>query len=87
MRVASILLGVAVDEGSITTNLAKGLKLPGAEGRDQVWPDEAITKFCATATAMNRRSFALAVRMASDLGQRNAQSWRKLVRALRRLQA
>lgn len=70
MRVASILLGVAVDEGSITTNLAKGLKLPGAEGRDQVWPDEAITKFCATATAMNRRSFALAVRMASDLGQR-----------------
>jgi len=70
MRVASILLGVAVDEGSITTNLAKGLKLPGAEGRDQVWPDEAITKFCATATAMNRRSVALAVRMASDLGQR-----------------
>ncbi|MGC1886661.1 MAG: tyrosine-type recombinase/integrase [Stellaceae bacterium] len=70
LRVASILLGVAVDEGFIATNLAKGLKLPTAEGRDQVWPDEAIAKFCATAIEMNRRSVALAVRMASDLGQR-----------------
>jgi hypothetical protein len=50
MRVASILLGVAVDEGSITTNLAKGLKLPGAEGRDQVWPD-ASSRSISRATA------------------------------------
>jgi integrase len=70
LRVASILLGVAVDEGLIASNLAKGLKLPGAAGRDQVWPEEAIVKFCDTAIAMNRRSVALAVRMASDLGQR-----------------
>src|SRR5260370_31332190 len=70
LRVASILLGVAVDEGLIASNLAKGLKLPGATGRDQVWPEEAIVKFCETAIAMNRRSVALAVRMASDLGQR-----------------
>lgn len=70
LRVASILLGVAVDEGVISTNLAKGLKLPGKAGRDQVWPEEAIERFCGTATEMNRRSVALAVRMASDLGQR-----------------
>jgi len=49
MRVASILLGVALDEGLVTVNLANGLKLPGAEGREQVWPDEAIEAFCATA--------------------------------------
>jgi hypothetical protein len=72
LRVASILLGVAVDEGFIATNLAKGLKLPTAEGRDQVWPDKAIENFCATAIEMNRRSVALAVRMASDLGQRES---------------
>jgi hypothetical protein len=48
MRVGSILLGVALDEGLITVNLAKGLKLPGAEGREQVWSDEAIETFCAT---------------------------------------
>jgi integrase len=70
LRVASILLGVAIDEGLIPSNLAKGLKLPGTEGRDQVWPDEAIVTFCSSAAAMNRRSVALAVRMASDLGQR-----------------
>lgn len=50
--------------------MAKGLKLPGTEGRDQVWPDETVITFCSTAIAMNRRSVALAVRMASDLGQR-----------------
>jgi hypothetical protein len=72
LRVASILLGVGVDEGVISINLAKGLKLPGAEGRDQVWPDEAIAKFCKTAIAINRRSVALAVRMAADLGQRES---------------
>jgi hypothetical protein len=72
LRVVSILLGVAIDEGLISINLAKGLKLPGVEGRDQVWPDEAIAKFCATAIVMNRRSVALAVCMASDLGQREA---------------
>jgi integrase len=63
MRVASILLGVALDEGLVT-------KLPGAEGREQVWPDEAIEAFCATAVAMGRRSMALAVRMGADFGQR-----------------
>src|SRR5262249_48584962 len=47
MCVASILLGVALDEGLVTVNLAKGLKLPGAEGREQVWPDDAIEAFCA----------------------------------------
>ena len=62
LRVASILLGVAIDEGLIASNLAKGLKLPGAAGRDQVWPEEAIVKFCETAIAMNRRSVAVAVR-------------------------
>src|SRR5262249_1204878 len=45
-------------------------KLPGAEGREQVWPDEAIEAFCATAIAMGRRSIALAVRMGADFGQR-----------------
>src|SRR5260370_14209610 len=70
LRVASILLGVAVDEGLIASNLAKGLKLPGATGRGQVWPEEAIVQFCETAIAMNRLSVALAVRIASDLGQR-----------------
>jgi integrase len=70
MRVASILLGVALDEGLVTVNLAKGLKLPGADGREQVWPDEAIEAFCATAIAMGRRSMALAVRMGADFGQR-----------------
>jgi hypothetical protein len=70
LRVASILLGVAVDEGVISTNLAKGLKLPGKAGRDQVWPEEAIERFRQTAAEMNRRSVALAVCMASDLGQR-----------------
>jgi hypothetical protein len=66
----SILLGVALDEGLVTVNFAKGLKLPGAEGREQVWPDEAIAAFCATAIAMGRCSMALAVRMGADFGQR-----------------
>jgi hypothetical protein len=70
IRVASILLGVALDEGLITVNFAKGLKLPGAEGREQVWPDEAIEAFCATALKKGRRSMALAVRMGADFGQR-----------------
>jgi hypothetical protein len=70
MRVTSILLGIALDEGLVTVNFAKGLKLPGAEGREQVWPDDAIEAFCATAIAMGRRSIALAVRMGADFGQR-----------------
>jgi hypothetical protein len=72
IRVASILLGVALDEGLVTVNFAKGLKLPSAEGREQVWPDEAIEEFCAKAIAKGRRSIALAVRMGADFGQREA---------------
>jgi hypothetical protein len=70
MRVASILFGVGIDEGFITTNPGKALKLPGVDGRDQVWPDEVIDAFCATAIIKGRRSMALAVRMGADFGQR-----------------
>src|SRR4051812_1133004 len=70
MRVLSIVLQFAVDEGYLDSNPATGLKLRGTPSRSVVWSAEAVDRFCATAINAGRASMALAVKLAVNLGQR-----------------
>ena len=70
MRVLSIVLQFAVDEGYLESNPATGLKLRRTPPRSVVWSAEAVDRFCATAINAGRASMALAVKLAVNLGQR-----------------
>lgn len=70
MRVLRLLLAFAVDEGMIATNPATKQRLKGTTPRQVVWKSGEIETFCETARARGRPSMELAVRLGSNLGQR-----------------
>lgn len=70
MRMLSILMSFAKDEGLVAENPAEKQHLRGTPPRQQVWTIEQVQTFCARATAEGRASIALAVLLAYNLGQR-----------------
>jgi len=72
MRIWRILLGHAYDIGWRNDNPAKGLRLRTQKPRTAVWTPEDVDRYCAAAIEEGRPSIALAVRLAYDIGQRQA---------------
>ena len=72
MRVWRLLLGFSYDIGWRNDNPAKGLRLRTLAPRRRVWSPEEVRAFIAAAQAEGRDSMALAVELAYDTGQRQA---------------
>ena len=72
MRVWRILLGYAWNIGWRGDNPCLGLRLKTTKARKSLWTPDQIEAFCAKARELGRRSMALAVELAYDIGQRQA---------------
>jgi hypothetical protein len=70
MRVWSILMTVAMDEGLRDDNPAAKLKIETPPSRDQRWAPPQVATFCEAARKAGRGSLALAVLLAYRLFQR-----------------
>jgi len=81
MRMLSILMSVAKDEGFVGENPAEKQHLRGTQPRQQVWTMDEVQAFCTRAADVGRGSIALAVLLAYNLGQREtdvlAMPWSK----------
>jgi hypothetical protein len=69
-RTLRLLLSFAVAEGHIERNPARGLRIKGSRPRDAYFTDNQQKAFTDAAVGADRRSLALAARLASHLGQR-----------------
>lgn len=72
VRVLRILFGFALNEGLISRNPAERMRLKSPAARQAVWSAEQIAGLVAAAAAEDRKSIGLAVLLAANLGQREA---------------
>lgn len=72
VKTLRLLLGLAVDEGLVDANHATRMRLEAPAPRAQLWRADEVDAFCAAASVAGRDSIALAVKLAFDLGQRQA---------------
>lgn len=70
MRMWSLLLAFAVDEGMIEANPARRMRLRTPAPRQQCWAGAEVSLFCAAAIKLGRPSMALAARLLYDTSQR-----------------
>ncbi|TVR81928.1 MAG: hypothetical protein EA405_07620 [Rhodospirillales bacterium] len=70
IRILRLLLQFAVDEGYISQNPASKPRLIAVPPRQQIWTNDDLADFVASAERAGRRSMALAVLMGIHLGQR-----------------
>lgn len=72
VKLWSIVLGHAVEIGLRTDNPALGMRVKGAPSRQSLWTSAEVDAICAAAVAVGRPSVALAVRLAYETTQRQA---------------
>lgn len=72
VKLWSIVLGHAVEMGLRIDNPALGMRVKGRASRQSLWASSEVDAFCAAAVTAGRASIALAVRLAYETTQRQA---------------
>jgi hypothetical protein len=72
IKLWSIVLGHSIEMGLRTDNPALGMRVKGSPARQSLWMPDQVEAFCRAAVAAGRPSIALAVRLAYETTQRQA---------------